>query len=197
MAPEPYEVEVKVRNNRLLEALRHAFPFAKKRREWADLCDVNMTALIELIYMRKYPKGPRGWHQSARRISEATGELLEYLFDPVLYPARRGKIIKQLSAAQVSQRPLLSVASVDPFETLSKKDDIVLIDEVMDTVSKREKVILSERFGLNGEDEHTLREVGVRHNVTQERVRQIEARAMRKMRHPFRSDRLREINGQA
>ncbi|MCP5116105.1 MAG: RNA polymerase sigma factor RpoD, partial [bacterium] len=63
--------------------------------------------------------------------------------------------------------------------------------EVPKTLSPREEKILKMRFGLQGGGEQTLEEVGQHFAVTRERIRQIEAKALRKLRHPSRSHRLR------
>ena len=63
--------------------------------------------------------------------------------------------------------------------------------EVLKTLSPREEKIVKMRFGLQDGSEHTLEEVGQNFAVTRERIRQIEAKALRKLRHPSRSQRLR------
>jgi RNA polymerase primary sigma factor len=63
--------------------------------------------------------------------------------------------------------------------------------EVLKTLSPREEKIIKMRFGLQDGSEHTLEEVGQQFAVTRERIRQIEAKALRKLRHPSRSHRLR------
>ena len=65
--------------------------------------------------------------------------------------------------------------------------------EVLKTLSPREEKILRLRFGLEDGSEHTLEEVGLNFQVTRERIRQIEAKALRKLRHPSRSQRLRSF----
>ncbi|MGQ9553081.1 MAG: RNA polymerase sigma factor RpoD [Anaerolineae bacterium] len=66
------------------------------------------------------------------------------------------------------------------------------VEEVLATLSAREARVLQMRFGLKDGHTHTLEEVGRRFGVTRERVRQIEAKALRKLRHPSRSRRLRD-----
>jgi RNA polymerase primary sigma factor len=65
--------------------------------------------------------------------------------------------------------------------------------EVLKTLSPREEKIVKMRFGLQDGSEHTLEEVGQNFAVTRERIRQIEAKALRKLRHPSRSSRLRNF----
>jgi RNA polymerase primary sigma factor len=63
--------------------------------------------------------------------------------------------------------------------------------EVLKSLSPREEKIIRLRFGMEDGSEHTLEEVGQNFSVTRERIRQIEAKALRKLRHPSRSYRLK------
>lgn len=65
------------------------------------------------------------------------------------------------------------------------------LEKILDTLTPREEKILKLRFGLEGGREHTLEEIGKIFDVTRERIRQIEAKALRKLRHPSRSKKLR------
>ena len=67
------------------------------------------------------------------------------------------------------------------------------IEEVLGTLTEREQQVLRMRFGLNGGEAHTLEEVGEVFGVTRERIRQIEAKALRKLRHPSRGKKLRDF----
>ena len=66
------------------------------------------------------------------------------------------------------------------------------VDQVLGTLSDRERRVLVERFGLNDGRPKTLEEVGRMFQVTRERIRQIEAKALRKLRHPSRGNKLRD-----
>ena len=66
------------------------------------------------------------------------------------------------------------------------------LSEVMETLTEREFKVLSLRFGLEDGRPRTLEEVGREFNVTRERIRQIEAKALRKLRHPSRSKKLKD-----
>jgi RNA polymerase primary sigma factor len=65
--------------------------------------------------------------------------------------------------------------------------------EVLDTLTPREAKVLRMRFGIDMSTDHTLEEVGKQFDVTRERIRQIEAKALRKLRHPTRSERLKSF----
>ena len=67
------------------------------------------------------------------------------------------------------------------------------LDEVLDTLTPREKKVLELRFGMTDGRTRTLEEVGKEFNVTRERIRQIEAKALRKLRHPSRSKKLKDF----
>lgn len=79
-----------------------------------------------------------------------------------------------------------SPADVTGYSILKDK-----MNEVLETLTDREKKVLIQRFGLLDGKPKTLEEVGVEFNVTRERIRQIEAKALRKMRHPTRAKLLR------
>ncbi|MBQ1374886.1 MAG: RNA polymerase sigma factor RpoD, partial [Clostridia bacterium] len=65
--------------------------------------------------------------------------------------------------------------------------------DVLKTLTDREATVLQRRFGLIDGRARTLEEVGKEFNVTRERIRQIEAKALRKLRHPSRSKRLKDF----
>jgi RNA polymerase primary sigma factor len=80
---------------------------------------------------------------------------------------------------------------LSPSESASRQLLKERIDEVLQTLTPREQRVLQLRFGLEGGHCRTLEEVGIEFNVTRERIRQIEAKAIRKLRHPSRSRQLR------
>jgi RNA polymerase primary sigma factor len=83
-----------------------------------------------------------------------------------------------------------SIAS--PIEETNKGLLREQMEEILSSLSVRERDVLALRFGLTDGESHTLEEVGERFGVTRERVRQIEAKALRKLRHPTRSRKLRD-----
>jgi RNA polymerase primary sigma factor len=77
--------------------------------------------------------------------------------------------------------------AVAPAEEVVNTKLSELIDRVLSELTPREEQVLRKRFGIGEKSDHTLEEVGKLFNVTRERIRQIEAKALRKLRHPVRS----------
>ena len=67
------------------------------------------------------------------------------------------------------------------------------IRQVLDSLTPREAKVLRMRFGIEMSSDHTLEEVGKQFDVTRERIRQIEAKALRKLRHPTRAEKLKSF----
>ena len=83
--------------------------------------------------------------------------------------------------------------AVSPIEAAIKANLHGQIDSVLKTLTPREEKVLRMRFGIGEVTDHTLEEVGQTFDVTRERIRQIEAKALRKLRHPSRSKRLKSF----
>ena len=82
---------------------------------------------------------------------------------------------------------------LDPGETFVNKNLAEQTRKVLATLTPREERVLRMRFGIGRDSDHTLEQVGQDFEVTRERIRQIEAKALRKLRHPSRSKRLRSF----
>jgi len=82
---------------------------------------------------------------------------------------------------------------LSPIDSVVKKDLKDQTMKVLGTLASREEKVLRKRFGIGLDSEHTLEEVGQDFAVTRERIRQIEAKALRKLRHPSRSKKLRSF----
>ncbi|RME72419.1 MAG: RNA polymerase sigma factor RpoD, partial [Chloroflexi bacterium] len=81
---------------------------------------------------------------------------------------------------------------VGPVDAASKQLLKEQLNEILSSLNERERQVLEMRFGLADGQGHTLEEVGAKFGVTRERIRQIEAKALRKLRHPIRSRKLRD-----
>jgi RNA polymerase primary sigma factor len=82
-------------------------------------------------------------------------------------------------------------SAVSPMESVIAAARREELRAVLKTLTRREEEVLVRRFGLVDGTEHTLEEVGRLHNVTRERIRQIESKALRKLRHPSRANRIK------
>jgi RNA polymerase primary sigma factor len=83
-------------------------------------------------------------------------------------------------------------AAENPYQNLVKQANIEIVDSVLSTLSTKEADILRMRFGINADKPMTLEEVGQHYGVTRERIRQVENKAIRKLRNPIRANVLRE-----
>ena len=88
---------------------------------------------------------------------------------------------------------LADEGAVSPLEDVSKQELTEVTGEVLGTLSSREETILKSRFGIDGRPTETLKTIGERFSVSKERIRQIEKKAIRKLRHSSRGERLRSF----
>ncbi len=84
-------------------------------------------------------------------------------------------------------------ANTAPIEAAMQAGLRDLVKDILDSLTPREAKVLRMRFGIEMSTDHTLEEVGKQFDVTRERIRQIEAKALRKLKHPSRSDKLRSF----
>ncbi len=84
-------------------------------------------------------------------------------------------------------------SSPSPLDAVISSDIKEHVDKVLQTLTPKEERVIRKRFGIGEEDSATLEEVGVEFDVTRERIRQIESKALRKLRHPARSRWLRSF----
>lgn len=82
---------------------------------------------------------------------------------------------------------LPDLAAADPFEAAARKELVLVIEGVLAGLDQRSAEVIARRYGLGGSDSHTLEETGEHFGVTRERIRQIEAKAFRKLAKPARS----------
>ncbi len=87
---------------------------------------------------------------------------------------------------------IIDEKSVSPFKLLENSEASDRIEDVLSSLTPREEKIIRMRFGIGEGSEHTLEEVGKFFNLTRERIRQIEIKALKKLRHPARSRTLKE-----
>ncbi|GER92700.1 RNA polymerase sigma factor RpoD [hot springs metagenome] len=87
--------------------------------------------------------------------------------------------------------------NLSPLDEVIHEDLKAHIDRVLCTLSPKEEIVIRKRFGIGEDSPHTLEEVGQEFDVTRERIRQIEVKAIRKLKHPARSRWLRDFLGKS
>jgi RNA polymerase primary sigma factor len=135
----------------------------------------------------------RGREASPEEIAKIMGlsvtrvtEILRAIQEPVSLETPILSEEKELKDVIVDEK------SISPFKTLENSEAANRIEEVLSSLTEREEKIIRMRFGIGIGTEHTLEEVGKYFKLTRERIRQIEIKALKKLRHPARSKMLRE-----
>jgi len=82
---------------------------------------------------------------------------------------------------------------VDGYKAIYENERKEMFDKILETLTDRERVVIINRFGLDGAKELTYDQIANRFGVTRERVRQIQMRAMKKLRHPTRSKKMQKF----
>lgn len=188
---EEYRIDLKVRNNLILtkiEELGFSTP-----RSFCKIYDICYISLLKLINMKNPPLIPNGkYRKIVYTLCDILGCIPEELFSA-----------KQMEVALETNKRTLQVKEAEMLFMINQSETLLLeeiidndnmkktLEEKLFTLTSREKKVLELRFGLNNEDENTLKEVGEKFGVDKERIRQIESKSLRKLRHPDRSDSLR------
>ncbi len=151
---------------------------------------INKLLRVSRRLVQEYGREPTseeiGWDMEVP--PERVREILKISQDPVSLETPIGEEEDSHLGDFIEDRGALAPAEAASYQLLKEQ-----IDGVLSTLSEREKRVLQLRFGLEDGRSRTLEEVGREFGVTRERIRQIEANALRKMRHPSRSKKLRDF----
>ena len=197
---QPYRIKVSIRNNLLLSAIENLG--FKSVAEFCRQNELTATQVSDFICFREKPINTDGeFTPSAKRLMEALGAAPTDLWtaEQLTLKARKNSIwfnSRDYYPAQHAQAILggnilkldSAVQGVDyelpeqPDETIEKKEFKEKIRNALDCLTPREATVLEYRFGLRDGSEYSLDEVGGMLNCTRERIRQIEAKALRKLR---------------
>ena len=135
----------------------------------------------------------KGREPSAEEVAQIMGlsvvrvnEILRAIQEPVSLETPILSEEKELKDVIIDEK------AASPFKTLENNEASNKIEQVLSSLTEREEKIIRMRFGIGVSSEHTLEEVGKYFNLTRERIRQIEIKALKKLRHPARSKLLKE-----
>ncbi|MFH1140499.1 MAG: sigma-70 family RNA polymerase sigma factor, partial [Chloroflexota bacterium] len=151
---------------------------------------INKLLRVSRRLVQEYGREPTseeiGWDMDVP--PEKVRDILKISQDPVSLETPIGEEEDSHLGDFIEDRMALAPAEAASYQLLKEQ-----IDDVLSTLSDREKRVLQLRFGLEDGRSRTLEEVGREFGVTRERIRQIEAKALRKLRHPSRSRKLRDF----
>ena len=181
------EATLSLRNNRL-RALRLKRGLTQK--EVALAIGISKGGYSHMETLRCGARDKCGeWHGRALRAAAFFGCEPWWLFPPVVdevAKSGRRKAVREIDYGEVAAllEPLQEVPLL-PDAVLEGREDIEIMLGMRDQLSDREKFIVDHRFGLNGEEEWFLDRIGEALGVSRERARQLEIRALKKMRAGF------------
>jgi RNA polymerase sigma factor (sigma-70 family) len=194
-----YRVKVTVKNNLILTAIEKAG--YKSPAAFCREAGMTQTALGNLISMRNPPITAIG------EFSEGAKKLMEFLClaptdlwtsEQLTLRLRHNSVERDMNldgmraALGVNAEEAMLLIASTPEEVMEEKDIQNLIEEQLASITPKEERVLRMRYGI-GCAEHTLEEVGKALDLTRERIRQIENKAIRKLKHPQRAVVLKQL----
>jgi RNA polymerase sigma factor (sigma-70 family) len=188
-----YRVSVKVQNNNILKIIEK-----QGHESIASFCKehgFSQSWLGRIVNMKITPFDKDGEvRKGVLRLLEILNIGIDQAFTENQMSASLESNKRKFEIEEAEVKHFLHRAdNAKPIEHLVVEEEISKnIEFTLDTLPSRERKIIEKRFGLNGEEPMTLHDIGKEFNVGGQRIREIEASALRKMRHPTRSDRLRE-----
>jgi RNA polymerase primary sigma factor len=133
----------------------------------------------------------RGHAVSAAELSAIAGIRLEKLIPWRRADAETVSIQEMIESGELESEVVEAQVADDPEELISTRELEDAVDDALCTLTRPEQAVIRMRFGIGATREHTLEEVGRLFGVTRERIRQIEGKALRKLKHPSRADKLK------
>ena len=169
----------------------------------AELCGVSLGAYISLLNLRFNPFSTkddlteRTYTQNARKIADFFKLPPEILFPESLYSLRLPHLVERRYAS-AEMLPLFAASQTpallgNPEESVTQDEIKTAIQAACLTLKPREERILKLRFGLEDGHEYTLQEVATIFQVSKQRIRNIEVKALNKLRHPSRNETMKRL----
>lgn len=190
-----YRIEVKVKNNKLLEKIEEAG--YESIAAFCRACGLHQTAVGRFINMVQAPVNQLTgeYSQSFMKMVDFLRCMPEDIF-PKAQMQEAMKVNKITTKADISDVQSLTTSlrtiALPPEQKMIFEEAQTSIQRAMETLTPREQRVLMLRFGFYDGIEHTFDEIGEKFNISRERIRQIERKAIRKMRHPQRSKEIRK-----
>ena len=195
---DEYNVKVTVRNNLILKAIKD-FGYTNLNN-FAKATGIGVTGLYSLVNLLEPPIGVKGeFIKSAKDLMEVLGACPSELWTDEQLTLRldsnRTERVMSKEALQITlQSSARSLIGLDyPEQEMVEEDMARVMKDKLDSLTPRQRKVLQLRFGLDGCAEHTLEEVGSMFKLSGAAIRMIEAKALRNMRHPTRSDDLKQF----
>ena len=191
-------VDIKVRNNRLITLIEEQYgnvaQFCKTHRMSQQV--VGDYANLKETPLRRGKESVGGdWKDSAEKIADALGVLPDEIWPEHMQEL---KLKVNTGHTAVSSSMMGTLLGVDrrasPVLAYEQREAKSVVAHVLQSLTDREQQVLALRYGLGGEEPKTLGEIGKVIGGSPERIRQIESKALRKLRHPKRSGLLKEID---
>lgn len=178
-----YRIKVTVKNNLLLTAIEEAG--YRTQSEFAKAAGIRETEFGRLLSLKSAPIGRYGdFTATAKAVMEALGACPTDLWteeqltmELKTNTAQANIGLKELMAIQ--NRMTENLIEHNPIDQVNSSIVSKKVNEILDELTPRQKKIVQLRFGVDGSGEHTYEEIGSMFNITKERVRQIEAKAIR------------------
>ena len=142
---------------------------------------------METVKRRQHGRINKGTSIPYGTLADASKELRETYY---YYGYKEDSMLPEIPCPKYEHRECHN-----PEEEVHKNEMVRVVEEVLDTLTPRAKKVMCMRFGIGLTRDYTLEEVGIRFDVTRERIRQIEAKAMRNLKKPARGDILRGLIG--
>ena len=191
-------LQVKIKNNLLWARMRELGIYTQSelaRQAGISPLQVGLVANFKVQLNKR--RGPRRekWPNYVRKLSTFLRCLPEDILPPWSFDIKQREFEREHSVESIL--PALvwleeeRLALPRPDEIYQDREIENTVGEALQTLPERTRKVFEMRHGLNGEYEHTLEEVGEKFGIGKERVRQIEHRALRTLRHPKWSKRLR------
>jgi hypothetical protein len=182
-----YRVEIKVKNNYLSVVMqRHGYTTVA---ELSRACGVSQQALGTMLNLKTPAYTKRG------ELTASVTQLCNFFGCGVdeLFPMQHleeslecNQTFLEANREELQTQSLLARVE-NPSNLLEQGDTKRLLATTIGLLTAREQRVINLRFGLGAEDEHTLQEIGDMFSLSKERVRSIESKALRKLRHPINS----------